>query len=213
MSLLEWGQTVDLDEFTASGSSDHLQNLGLRSSHVFHPTTRTVSLLYTFASAAVILLNPDKFLQPEPRDVEKDIFADEQAQIPARIVVPFEFLEHPLRLFDAHPVLHRVVVVERQIPFRILVGRHAPLLRMFRHRVMPAKIERAEPERMDMVLVLLQELAPTDQASSFVSPGNPKKPMQWFQMPASAVNCRCFVMISVVVALSISFSTRSIPDS
>src|SRR5690348_17633452 len=72
-------------------------------------------------------------------------------------MVPLELLEHPLRLFDAQAVLHGEVVVERQVPLRVLVGRHTPPLRMLRHRIVPAEIERAEAERMDVVLVLFEE--------------------------------------------------------
>src|SRR5262245_31554446 len=99
-----------------------------------------------------------QLLQAELADIQINIFSDVQPQIPARMMVPFEFLEHPLRFFDAHALFHREVVVEREIPIRILEGRHAPSVRMLRHWIMPAEIERAEPERMDMVLVLFEEL-------------------------------------------------------
>src|SRR5262245_49864536 len=90
-----------------------------------------------------LILQIRQLLQPEPADIQKDVFPNVQAQIPAGVMVPFEFLEHPLRLFDAHALFHGEVVVEREIPVRILEGRHAPSVRMLRHWIMPAEIERA----------------------------------------------------------------------
>ncbi|MCG3774888.1 MAG: hypothetical protein JW395_1713 [Nitrospira sp.] len=72
-------------------------------------------------------------------------------------MLSLEFFKDPLRLFDTHAALDRVVVVEGQIPFGVLIGSHAPLLRVLRHRIMPAEIEGAEPQRMHMVFVRFEK--------------------------------------------------------
>src|SRR5215831_21354017 len=105
-----------------------------------------------------IELEVGQLLHPEPRDIEEDILPNKQAQVPTGVVVAFELLEHALRLFDTHAVLHRVVVIEREVPLWILIGRDAPLLRVLRHRCVLAQVERAKAQRMDMLLVRFQKL-------------------------------------------------------
>src|ERR1051325_12042038 len=56
----------------------------------------------------------------EPRDIEENVFADEHAQIPPRMMVPLEFFEHPFGVLDAQSFLHRIVVIQREVPLGIL---------------------------------------------------------------------------------------------
>src|SRR3989338_7708642 len=52
-------------------------------------------------------------------DVEKDVLADEDLQVPPPIVVALELLEDPLRLLNAEPLFHGEIVVQRQVPLPI----------------------------------------------------------------------------------------------
>src|SRR5438034_11129329 len=74
------------------------------------------------------------------------------------MMVALEFFKNLFRLFHTQAFFDRVVVVQREVPFWILVGSHAPFFGMLRDWRVLAEVKRAEPHGVDQVLVLLEEL-------------------------------------------------------
>src|SRR5262245_55135983 len=72
-------------------------------------------------------------------------------------MVLFELLEDPLRLFDAESVLDSEIVIQRQVPFRVDIGRHPKLVRILRHGSMAAQIECSEPDGVHEIPILVQK--------------------------------------------------------
>src|SRR5881296_2901010 len=72
-------------------------------------------------------------------------------------MVALELFEDPFGLLHAQPFTDGVVVIECQVPCRILVGRHPEFVRVLGHWCVLAEVKGPEPDRVHELVVLFEK--------------------------------------------------------